>query len=334
MTEALLFISVGSLLTVGAAILVIAALTLQNARKYVELAEARMEHLREEQARIVVFLREERRSLKEELERERELRLEAQRQAEWASRERLPQWQAQRLAEGFDGEQHLGVLQEREGQEWELRARQDIEHRIDELKREFQKLRGVQQDREAERESSSPVSKETFEDILGPREFLGEKTLSPEKVREAGRMPSSPDTKAPKPADTSPEDKKPRLAVWHPHPDDDVSPGRTSARPMSDSPVKMFRRHYDKYLENYEGYVKLVERLYRMRDNAEVPIGSLAERQWEGRLRRVTDGIERTTARLDLLEEYNPELATDDRISRRASIARSYSELERSGRDL
>jgi hypothetical protein len=29
-------------------------------------------------------------------------------------------------------------------------------------------------------------------------------------------------------------------------------------------------------------------------------------------------------------EEYNRELATDDRISRRASIARHHSELERS----
>jgi hypothetical protein len=317
-TETLLFVSVGSLLTVGVAILIIAALTLQNARRYVELAEARIKHLREEQARIVVFLREERQSLKKELEREREQRLEAQRHAEWASRERLPQWQAQRLAEGFDGGQRLGVLQESKGQEWELRARQDIEHRIDELKREFQKLREVQQDREIERESSSPASKVPLEDVPGNRGLAGDKALPAENAREA-------------PADTSPEGKKPRLAVWHPHPDDDVSPGGTSAgqaRPTSDSPVKMFRRHYDKYLENYEGYVKLAERLYRMRDNAEVPTGSLAEPQWEGRLRRVIDGIERTTARLDLLEEYNPELATDDRISRRASIAQSHSELQ------
>jgi hypothetical protein len=327
MTEALLFVSVGSLLTVGVAILVIATLTLQKAREYVELVEARMEHLSKEQSRIVVFLREERRSLKEELEREKERRLEAQLQAEWANRERLPLGQAQRLAEGVEGERHLGVLQERKGQAWELRARQDIEHRIDELKREFQKLREVQQNQEVERESSSPVSKAPFEDVPGDRE------LPAEGAQEAGRKPSSPEAKAPKPADTSPEGKRPRLAVWHPHPDDDVSPGGTSAgqaRPLGDSPVKMFRRHYDKYLENYEGYVKLAERLYLVRDDAEVPPGSLAERQWEERLRRVTDGIQRTTARLDLLEEYNPELATDDRISRRASIAKSHSELERS----
>ncbi len=318
MSDTLLFMSIGSLFTVGVATLVIAALTLQNARRYVELAEARMEQLREELARLVVFMREERQSMKEELKRERERSVEAQRQAEWATRERLPLRQSQSLAEGSDRDQHVGVLQEREGHSWELGSRRDIEHRIEELKREFQKLREFQQDREVERGSSSPLSKAQFESLLGNGE------PSAESAREA-------------PAGAAPEDKKTRRAVWHPHPDDDVSPGGTSAgqaRPLSDSPVEMFRRHYDKYLENYEGYVKLAERLYRMRDNAEVPSGSLAERQWEGRLGRVLDGIERTTARLDLLEEYNPELATDDRISRRASIAQSRSELERSRRDL
>lgn len=123
--------------------------------------------------------------------------------------------------------------------------------------------------------------------------------------------------------------------MWHPHPDDDVSPGKAPAGQAADpsaAPVEMFRRHYDKYLENYEGYVKLAARLYRMREDAEVPPGSVAEREWDGRLRRVTDGIQRTTARLDILEEYNPELATDDRISRRAAIARSQRELETQGR--
>ena len=98
----------------------------------------------------------------------------------------------------------------------------------------------------------------------------------------------------------------------------------------SAAPVEMFRRHYDKYLENYEGYVKLAERIYQMRNNAESVHGPLAEREWEERLHRVNDGIKRTTARLDILEEYNPELATDDRISRRASIASHHSQLERS----
>ena len=319
MTEALLFVSVGSRLTVGAATLVIAALILQNARKYVELAQARMDHLREEQSRLVIFLQE-------ELKREREQRLEAQRRAEWASRERLPvQGKAQKLlVEGLDQE-HPEALQEREGRGWDLRPRRDVERRIEELKREFQELREVQRNRAVERESSSPLSERTFEDLLPAKE-----------AREAGTTPrpaGSQEVKASDPTETPQEDKKPRLAVWHPHPDDDVSPGRTSAgqaRPLSEAPVKMFRRHYDKYLENYEGYVKLAERLYRMCDNAEVPAGSLAEREWEERLRRVNDGIERTKARLDLLEEYNPELATDDRVSRRASISRSHSELEKS----
>ena len=90
----------------------------------------------------------------------------------------------------------------------------------------------------------------------------------------------------------------------------------------------MFRKHYDKYLENYQGYVELAERLHRMRDNGEVTPGSREEGDWEKRLRRVNEGIERTTARLDILEEHNPELATDDRISHRTSLARRHSELK------
>jgi hypothetical protein len=148
-----------------------------------------------------------------------------------------------------------------------------------------------------------------------------------------------------KPAEGSPEDKKQpsarhtlarhSLAVWHPHPDDDVNPGSASMRQegaQGDAPLKMFHRYYDRYLDNYEGYVKLAERLYLMREKGEVPPGSAAEQEWEEKLRRAKDGIERTTARLDLLEEYNPELATDDRVSRRASVARSGSELGRSRR--
>ncbi len=119
--------------------------------------------------------------------------------------------------------------------------------------------------------------------------------------------------------------------MWMPHPDDDVSrriasPNRQEAYAGSyAAPVKMFCKHYDKYLENYQGYVELVERLYRMRDSGEVPTSSLEERKWENNLRRVNDGIKRTTTRLDILEEHNPELATDDHVSQRASLARRYS---------
>jgi hypothetical protein len=291
LTEALLFVSVGSLLTVGTAILTIATLTLRNARRYVELAEERMEYLREEQARLLVFLLEERQSLKEELEQERERRLETQ--------------------------------QEREGRE--LRTRRVAERRIDDLKRELLELRKVPRNRSAPQRSSSALLEELFEDTPGTREPARGKTLPTEETQSTGTpRPASP---------PPPEDERPRLAVWHPHPDDDVSPGTAPAGQTagpSAAPVEMFRRHYDKYLENYEGYVKLAERIYQMRDNAESAHGPLAQREWEERLRRVNDGIKRTTARLDILEEYNPELATDDRISRRASIARHHSQLERS----
>jgi len=292
----LLFVGVGSLLIVAAGTLTVAALTLRNARRYVELAEERLEYLREGQAQLLVFLLEERQSLKEELEQEREQHVEAQRRAE-----RQPLLQVQRrLTEGL-GEPSPGARHEGEGRE--LRTRRGVERRIGQLERELEVLRRVQGRREAGQEVSSLLSEGYFTGVPETRGLVEEKR--PQE-----------------------EDNRPRLAVWHPHPDDDVSPGRASAataRAPSDAPIEMFRRHYDKYLENYEGYVKLAQRIYRMRDEA--PPGSLAKREWEERLRRVSDGIERTTARLDILEQYNPELVTDDRISHRAEIARSHSQL-------
>jgi hypothetical protein len=89
----------------------------------------------------------------------------------------------------------------------------------------------------------------------------------------------------------------------------------------------MFRVFYDRYLDNYEGYVKLAEKIQHTRTDDEKVPGSRAEREWEERLRRVQDGIERTTARLDILEHSNPELASDDRVSRRAGIARGHARI-------
>lgn len=129
-----------------------------------------------------------------------------------------------------------------------------------------------------------------------------------------------------------PESKGSDSVVRHAHPDDDVSLRRESAKrdgTQAGAPIKMFREHYHRYLENYEGYVKLAERLCQTRENGEVPPGSPAEREWEEKLRRLNDGIQRTTTRLDILEQYNPELASDDRVSHRAEIAQSYTELEK-----
>src|SRR5215218_3799474 len=287
MTEALLFVGIGTLLMLGVATLGLAAFTLQHARRYVELAEARMEHLREVQAILLTFLNEERQRLKEE--------------------------------------QRPETRREHEEREWD--TEQDVERRIEQLKGELLQLRTG---REVEPTGSSSLLEGPSGDVRETRR-LAEETSPAGEAQGKGQRPASiPETRA---SESVPEDEKPRLAVWHPHPDDDVSPGRASAEQAparSDVPVKIFRKHYDKYLENYEGYVKLAERIYKSQDDAAMVPGSLAEREWEERLRRVSDGIKRTTTRLDILEEYNPELATDDRISRRASIARSHSELERS----
>jgi len=94
----------------------------------------------------------------------------------------------------------------------------------------------------------------------------------------------------------------------------------------------MFRKHYDKYLENYQGYLKLAEGLHRAQDEGAAPAGSLTQGEWEERMRRVNDGIQRTAARLDILEGHYPELVTDARISHRASLAKRHLELKRSTR--
>jgi hypothetical protein len=288
MTEALLFVGIGTLLMIGVATLGLAAFTLQHARRYVELAEARMEHLREVQAILLTFLNEERQRLKEE---------------------RRPE-----------------TRREHEEREWN--TEQEIERRIEQLKGELRQLRAG---REVALAGSSTLLEGGSGGARKPGGRLEEKPPAGEAQGRAPRPASIPETRA---SETVSEDEKPRRAVWHPHPDDDVSPGRASseqAPAQSDVPVKIFRKHYDKYLENYEGYVKLAERIYKGQNDAAMVPGSMAHREWEERLRRVNDGIRRTTARLDILEEYNPELATDDRISRRASIALSHSELESSG---
>ena len=129
-----------------------------------------------------------------------------------------------------------------------------------------------------------------------------------------------------------PGGKEPRLGGWAPHPDTNANRAKIPAeqtRIQNDSSVKMDHKHYDKYLENYRGYVELAEKLYQTRSNGEVPPGSPAERKWEESLRRVSEGMKRTTAKLDALEERNPELATDDRISLRSSVARRQSKFEK-----
>jgi hypothetical protein len=120
-----------------------------------------------------------------------------------------------------------------------------------------------------------------------------------------------------------PKEDAPLLGVQVPHPDDDV-PGRG----WNKSPARFFQKCYDRYLEHYEGYVRLAERLHSS-DEAGTGPGTLARREWEDKLRRAYDAIERTTQRLDMLEEHYPELATDsDRISSRIGTARLRASLE------
>jgi hypothetical protein len=288
LTEALLLIVVGSLVPISVATLIFALLTLRKAYLYVVLAEQRFEHLREGQVVLLALLREQSRSS--------ETTGQVHRAQEPVLREHEPLTAASRTR-GID---ELGL----HGPLWNAGRGAD-----DEL--------GV----------GSSLPDWPPEDTPGTRERADKEEPPKERGSESRpRAAKFPDTTSSRPAKAAPDAGVSRRAVWHPHPDDDVSPARVGG--PSGVTVKMFRMHYDKYLDNYEGYVKLAARLFRMRDDAEIEAGSAAEGEWDERLRRVTDGIQRTTARLDILEEYNPELATDDRISRRAAIARDQRELE------
>jgi TolA-binding protein len=339
MIKALRFVGAGSLVSFGAATLTAAALALKTTRRYVEVAEERMEYLREEQAGILSFLREEHRVSKEESKREREQRLELQQNVGRLKREfeQLRQEHG-RLAEKLERErtrrleyQQQQARLEREERERE-RERLEAERKIERLKRELQELRETQQARETQRENPPPVPAATPEDLPESREPPREKPMPVPRAPETGRTPrpvSSTGTPA-VPAEAPSESKRPRLGVRMPHPDDVADRGKAPAKqPRSDVRVEMFRKYYDRYLENYQGYVELAEGLYRARENGEVPPGSVEEREWREKLRRAKDGIVRTTSRLDILEEHNPELASDNRISQRAGVARRHVELER-----
>jgi hypothetical protein len=94
---------------------------------------------------------------------------------------------------------------------------------------------------------------------------------------EAGeqRRERTPKAGAPGAAASRPKDGAPLLGVKAPHPDDDVTP-----RVWNSSVSEFFQRKYDLYLEHYEGYVRLAERTYRMRDEAGQSPGTLRTREW------------------------------------------------------
>ena len=187
--------------------------------------------------------------------------------------------------------------------------------------------------REAEQRESAP---EMVGYVIGRKQAEGSaagrppegQTLRPRGARERRKPAAKREEQRQEKADEAVSRRgndAPLLGVQVPHPDDDA-PGRS----WNKSPARFFQKCYDRYLEHYEGYVRLAERLHTTRDEA----GAVGRREWEDKLRRAYDAIERTTQRLDVLEEHYPELATDsDRISSRIGTARLHADLtERFGR--
>jgi hypothetical protein len=263
MSATLMYVGIGAVLATGVAILTIAVLFLQTARRYVDLTERRLELLQEGEAFLLNLVQQQGHALEVSREREAE------------RREMVPET--------------VGNPRERQQGEESPGSRRP--------------------------EGSDRRVRET------PYKGSSSEVEDEEQRRERTRKPDPPKAR--------PRDGAPRFGVQVPHPDDDV-PGRG----WNSSPARFFQKCYDRYLEHYEGYVRLAERLHQMRDEAESGPGTLGSLEWEDKLRRAYDAIERTTQRLDTLEEHYPELATDnDRISSRIGTARLHARLaERFGR--
>jgi hypothetical protein len=268
LSATLVYVGIGSGLAVGVALLTVAILFLRTARRYVDLAEERLELLRESEALLVKVVRQQGQVSEEGRQRVPE------------RSERIPEVVGHPLGQRTGGES-LGNL----------------------------------------------PSPEEPDRIV--REASGGREQG--SCAEAGeqRRDRTPKDSALGAAASRPKDGAPLLGVKAPHPDDDVTP-----RVWNSSVSEFFQRKYDLYLEHYEGYVRLAERIHRMRDEAQESPGTLRTREWEDKLGRAYDAIERTTQRLDLLEHHYPELATDgDRLSDRLDLSRLQGELaERFGR--
>ena len=258
LSATLVYVGICSVLAMGVAILTVAVLFLQTARRYVDLAEKRLELLREGQELLLKVVRQQVHVSEESWEREPE------------RSERIPEVVGHPLGQRTRKESSANVRPPEES------ARHA---------REAPSMGG---------QGSSPAS-------------------AGQQQQEKAPKASGPGKAASRPKDTAP-----LLGVKVPHLDDEVTP-----RVWKSSAAKFFQKKYDLYLEHYEGYVRLAERIHLIRNEAESSPGTPETREWEEKLRRAYDAIERTTRRLDVLEQHYPELATDsNRLSARIGIAR------------
>ena len=274
MIGALFIVSIVSLLTAATITLATAGFVLQRVQRYVELAEGRMEVLREGQERLLLLLGED------------------------------------RLAEPAGSRTGIGTERPEEKEPDVFRNLPEKVRRLEVEVQDLQRSPGLAK-------VSSIASLSHTEQA--PEALRVDPPGREETARETSRT-------------GDPGNERRDRTLKHLHPDDDVKRQGTPTvyeRPnTTSSSKKMFSEHYDRYLENYEGYVKLAERIYETRQKNSLAEGSPAEQEWKQKLSRANDGIQRTTGRLDILEQYYPELASDRRISHRADIAHKYMKLE------
>jgi hypothetical protein len=264
LSATLVYVGIGSVLATGVAILTVAVLFLRTARRYVDLAEERLELLREGEAFLLRVVA-----------RQQGLVSEESRARESERSERIPEMVGHPLG----------------------------------LRTSEESLSGFPTPERPDRQARQAP---------GTRGQASSAETAGRRRREGTLEAGAPGAAA------RPKDGAPPLGVKVPHPDDDVTP-----RVWNGSATQFFQKKYDLYLEHYEGSVRLAERLHQMRDEAGESHGAPEAREWDDKLRRAYDAVERSTQRLDVLEQHYPELATDgDRLSARLGIAGLHAGLE------
>ena len=159
MVETLPLATIG-ILSVGTVIvLVITGFFLRSARKTVDLAGNRLEHMREEQDRLS-FMSEEQQRLEKELQQERRQRLEAQREVERMQQEHSAELERthSRLTKELEAEREQRLEAQRQAEELEqerLQMQQESKRLAEELEKkrmDYEELRHRASQERSERE--------------------------------------------------------------------------------------------------------------------------------------------------------------------------------------
>lgn len=121
-----------------------------------------------------------------------------------------------------------------------------------------------------------------------------------------------------------------KLAAASKPPSTEGSAPSSAPASSSDSRIMSDRAAYDALLDKYKRLLESLHKVYRARrEHADTYNSNPSiKEEWARKYDKLTAGIQETLARLDTLEGRNPDLVTDERVSRRAELASRHVVLE------